>query len=115
MGIAKGLDIPVGLAGGAIISGAYFGDKMSPLSDTTNLSAAIAGAKLTDHIKHMMYTTAIAYGISIVASASLASVSPGRNWTMARSTAFWMLWPSNYNIHSLAAAGTCHRNCPDRP
>ena len=61
VGIAKGLDIPVGLAGGAIISGAYFGDKMSPLSDTTNLSAAIAGAKLTDHIKHMMYTTAVSY------------------------------------------------------
>lgn len=53
VGIAKGLDIPVGLAGGAIISGAYFGDKMSPLSDTTNLAAAIAGAKLTDHIKHI--------------------------------------------------------------
>lgn len=67
VGIAQGLNIPVGLAGGAIISGAYFGDKMSPLSDTTNLAAAISGAKLTDHIKHMMYTTVVAYGISLVA------------------------------------------------
>lgn len=67
VGIAKGLNIPVGLAGGAILSGAYFGDKMSPLSDTTNLAAAISGAKLTDHIKHMMYTTVAAFGISVAA------------------------------------------------
>ena len=69
VGIAKGLDIPVGLAGGAIISGAYFGDKMSPLSDTTNLAAAIAGAKLTDHIKHMMYTTVIALSLIHISAA----------------------------------------------
>lgn len=57
VGIAKGLDIPVGLAGGAIISGAYFGDKMSPLSDTTNLAPIAAGGKLYDHIQHMFWTT----------------------------------------------------------
>ena len=67
IGIAHGLNIPGEMAGGAIISGAYFGDKMSPLSDTTNLAAAVAGSTLLDHIKHMFYTTAFAYGIALVA------------------------------------------------
>ena len=66
IGIAHGLNIPAGLAAGAILSGAYFGDKMSPLSDTTNLAAAVSGANLMDHIKNMMYTTIPAYGISLV-------------------------------------------------
>ncbi len=66
IGIAHGLNIPAGLAGGAILSGAYFGDKMSPLSDTTNLAAAVAGSNLLDHIQNMMYTTVPAYLISVV-------------------------------------------------
>ena len=66
MGIGTGLGIPTPIIGGAIISGAYFGDKMSPLSDTTNLAPAMAGAKLFDHIKHMIYTTGPSYIISAV-------------------------------------------------
>jgi NhaC family Na+:H+ antiporter len=66
IGIAQGLQIPVGLAAGAIISGAYFGDKMSPLSDTTNLAPAVAGSELFEHIRHMVYTTAPAFLISVV-------------------------------------------------
>jgi len=66
IGIASGLGISVPLAAGAIISGAYFGDKMSPLSDTTNLAPAMAGATLFDHIAHMMYTTGLSYGIALV-------------------------------------------------
>jgi len=66
IGIAHGLNIPAGLAGGAILSGAYFGDKMSPLSDTTNLAAAVSGAKLLDHIKNMLYTTVPACVISLL-------------------------------------------------
>lgn len=57
MGIATGLDIPLPMMAGAVISGAYFGDKMSPLSDTTNMSALAAGADLYDHIKQMLVTT----------------------------------------------------------
>ena len=45
MGIAQGLGVPAPIAAGAIISGAYFGDKMSPLSDTTNLAPAVAGTE----------------------------------------------------------------------
>jgi len=57
IGVGKGFGIPLPMVAGAIISGAYFGDKMSPLSDTTNLSPAMAGARLFEHIQHMAYTT----------------------------------------------------------
>jgi len=67
MGIATGLGIPAPMAAGAIISGAYFGDKMSPLSDTTNLAPAMAGTDVITHVKFMMLPTGVAYAISIVA------------------------------------------------
>ncbi len=57
IGIAAALDMSMGITAGAIISGAYFGDKMSPLSDTTNLAPAVAGTDLFTHIKHMIWTT----------------------------------------------------------
>lgn len=57
MGIGLSMGIPAGMVAGAVISGAYFGDKMSPLSDTTNLAAGLTGTDLFDHIKHMLYTT----------------------------------------------------------
>jgi len=57
LGIGNALGINEGLTCGAIISGSYFGDKMSPLSDTTNLAPAMAGTDLINHIKYMMWTT----------------------------------------------------------
>ena len=57
IGIGKALNIPEGLIAGSILSGAYFGDKMSPLSDTTNLAPAVAGTDLFTHINHMIWTT----------------------------------------------------------
>ena len=57
LGIGNALGITEGLTCGAIISGSYFGDKMSPLSDTTNLAPAMAGTDLISHIKYMMWTT----------------------------------------------------------
>jgi NhaC family Na+:H+ antiporter len=57
LGIGSALGINEGMVAGAIISGAYFGDKMSPLSDTTNLAPAMAGTDLFTHIRYMMYTT----------------------------------------------------------
>ena len=57
IGIGKALDLPVGMVAGAVISGAYFGDKLSPLSDTTNLAPAMAGSELFAHIRYMLYTT----------------------------------------------------------
>lgn len=57
IGIAKAIGISPGMAAGAILSGAYFGDKMSPLSDTTNLASAMAGSELFSHIRYMSLTT----------------------------------------------------------
>ncbi|AXT60102.1 Na+/H+ antiporter NhaC [Aquimarina sp. AD10] len=57
IGIGDTLGISLGMTAGAVISGAYFGDKMSPLSDTTNLAPAMAGGELFSHIKYMAYTT----------------------------------------------------------
>ncbi len=57
IGIGSALGIPTGMIAGAVISGAYFGDKMSPLSDTTNLAPAMAGTDLFTHIRYMLFTT----------------------------------------------------------
>ena len=57
IGIGKALGLPPGIVAGAAISGAYFGDKLSPLSDTTNLAPAVSGAKLFEHIRYMTFTT----------------------------------------------------------
>lgn len=56
IGVGAGLGIDHAMTAGAIVSGAYFGDKMSPLSDTTNLAPAMAGATLFDHVRHMIWT-----------------------------------------------------------
>lgn len=66
MGIAKGLGIPAEVAAGAIISGAYLGDKMSPLSDTTNLAPAVAGTDVFTHVKNMIPSTMVSYGITLL-------------------------------------------------
>ena len=66
IGIGKALGFEVGVVAGAVISGAYFGDKMSPLSDTTNLAAAVAGSNLFDHIRYMMITTVPTICIALV-------------------------------------------------
>ncbi len=66
VGIATAFGIAPGLAAGAIISGAYFGDKLSPLSDTTNLAPAVSGSNLFDHIKSMTYTTVLTYVIVFI-------------------------------------------------
>lgn len=66
MGIGAGLGVPAGMTAGAIISGAYFGDKMSPLSDTTNLAPAMAGTDIFTHIRHMIFTTGPSFLIALV-------------------------------------------------
>ncbi len=66
MGIGAGLGFPLPMVAGAVLSGAYFGDKMSPLSDTTNLAPAMAGTDLYTHIKHMSYTSGVAFGLTLL-------------------------------------------------
>jgi len=71
IGVGEGLGLDRAQVAGAIISGAYFGDKMSPLSDTTNLAPAMAGAKLFDHIRHMVFTTTPSLLVALVIYALL--------------------------------------------
>jgi len=66
IGIGTALGVPVGMIAGAVISGAYFGDKMSPLSDTTNLAPAMAGTDLFTHIKYMSLTTVPTIVIALI-------------------------------------------------
>lgn len=73
VGIGSALGIPTGMIAGAVISGAYFGDKMSPLSDTTNLAPAMAGTDLFTHIKYMMYTTVPTIIITLIVFAILST------------------------------------------
>lgn len=66
IGVGTALGFPVYMTAGAVVSGAYFGDKMSPLSDTTNLAPAVAGSNLFDHIKHMVFTTGPSLIIALI-------------------------------------------------
>lgn len=66
MGIAGGLGVSLPATAGAVVSGAFFGDKLSPLSDTTNLAPMAAGSELYEHIKHMLYTTVPASLVALV-------------------------------------------------
>ena len=72
VGIGSALGIPAGMIAGAVISGAYFGDKMSPLSDTTNLAPAMAGTDLFTHIKYMAFTTVPTILITLVVFAIIS-------------------------------------------
>ena len=66
IGVATGLGIPLPMAAGAVVSGAYFGDKMSPLSDTTNLAPGVSGTDLFTHVKFMWRSTIPTYIICLV-------------------------------------------------
>lgn len=66
LGIGRAIGIDEAVVAGAIISGAYFGDKMSPLSDTTNLAPAMAGTDLFTHIRYMVYTTVPTLTITLI-------------------------------------------------
>ncbi len=71
IGVGTALGLSPGMVAGAVVSGAYFGDKMSPLSDTTNLAPAMAGSTLVEHVRHMVWTVTPALLISLVLYAVL--------------------------------------------
>lgn len=77
MGIGSTMGISEGLVAGAIISGAYFGDKMSPLSDTTNLAPTVSGTDLYTHIRYMAYTTIPSFAISLLIFLGIGLFSVG--------------------------------------
>lgn len=98
MGVGIGLGVPNGMTAGAIISGAYFGDKMSPLSDTTNLAPAMAGTDIFSHIKHMMLTTGPSYVIAIILYAVLGIQFAGKAIDTATINQYLETLSTNFNI-----------------
>lgn len=100
LGIGSALGIPKEVIAGAIISGAYFGDKMSPLSDTTNLAPAMAGSNLFDHIKHMLYSTVPAMAISLVIYAFLGMKYAGHAINTSQISQIQNALASSYNTLS---------------
>lgn len=107
IGVGQGLGVPVPMAAGAIISGAYFGDKMSPLSDTTNLAPAVAGADLFSHIRHMVYTTGPGYILSIVLFALLGIKFSGGALETKNIDIILSSLKSNFFIHPLLLLPPC--------
>lgn len=79
IGVGTALGFPPEMTAGAVVSGAYFGDKMSPLSDTTNLAPAIAGSTLFDHIRHMIWTTGPSLIIALIVYLVLGFTHSGGN------------------------------------
>ena len=100
-GIGAVLGIPLPIVAGAIISGSYFGDKMSPLSDTTNLAPAMAGANLFEHIKHMLYTTVPALGLSLVIYGIIGMKYAGQEMDVTAINSLLSALSANFNISLL--------------
>ena len=98
MGVAVGLGVPGPMAAGAIISGAYFGDKLSPLSDTTNLAPAMAGSNLFDHIKHMFFTTGTSYVIALIAFGIMGAQFAGKELDTAAINELISTMSANFTI-----------------
>jgi NhaC family Na+:H+ antiporter len=100
MGIAGSFDLSPSITAGAIISGAYFGDKLSPMSDTTNLASASTGVDLFDHIRHMLWTTVPSFTIALLIFAFIGSsgaATPAEIETLKQS----MLSEFNIGLHLL--------------
>jgi len=98
IGVGEGLGIPKPMVAGAIISGAYFGDKMSPLSDTTVLAPAMAGANLFDHVRHMVFTTGPSLVIALVVFTVLGAGSAAQTDT-SQVTAIRLAIDSQFALH----------------
>ncbi len=100
MGVGQGLGFAPPVIAGAVISGSYFGDKMSPLSDTTNLAPAVSGATLFGHIKHMLYTTTPSYIIALIVFGVLSMKANG-NVDSGAVTEFLAVLDSTFTITPL--------------
>ena len=98
IGIGTALGFPSAMTAGAIVSGAYFGDKMSPLSDTTNLAPAVAGSNLFDHIKHMVFTVAPSWIIAEIVYLIMGFTHKGGSADQSTINAILDTITSNYTV-----------------
>ena len=103
VGIAAGMNLSLPVTAGAVIGGAYFGDKMSPLSDTTNLAPAVTGIDLFTHIRHMTWTTAPSLLIALVLFALLGFGESGGDSGNSLETTLALL-EANFTINPLLLA-----------
>ena len=102
VGVGTALGFPAAMTAGAVVSGAYFGDKMSPLSDTTNLAPAVAGSNLFDHVKHMIWTTGPSLIIALTAYLIMGFFGEhSGNVDTATIDTILMFIEDNYNISIL--------------
>ncbi|GAB1476412.1 hypothetical protein MASR2M70_12460 [Bacillota bacterium] len=85
IGVSIGLGVDPAMTAGAVVAGSYFGDKMSPLSDTTNLAPAVAGSNLFEHIRHMVYTVTPSILIALVAYIILGRNAAAENISVTES------------------------------
>ncbi len=98
IGIGKALGVHEGMIAGAVLSGAYFGDKMSPLSDTTNLAPAMAGTDLFTHIRYMAYTTVPSISIALIIFLILGFMQGGSG-SVGETDAILTAISSKFNIN----------------
>ncbi|MDR1515824.1 MAG: Na+/H+ antiporter NhaC [Synergistaceae bacterium] len=98
MGIAAGLGVPEPIAAGFIISGAYFGDKMSPLSDTTNLAPAMAGTDIFQHIRAMVWTTIPSYALVLIIAGIMGMGYASDSFEMEKVLAIQTLMKTEFAI-----------------
>jgi len=102
IGIAHGLNVPLDQTAGAIVAGAYFGDKLSPFSDTTNLAPIAAQSNLYDHIKHMLWTTTPAWILGMAVYFFLGiSTHGGENVSMEKTDLIMNTIKAEFNFHWL--------------
>ena len=101
IGVGQGLGVALPMVAGAVVSGAYFGDKMSPLSDTTNLSPAVVGAQLFEHIGHMMYTTIPSLVVALLLYGLLGGLITVDNSAVEHLPALLDALQQNFNLHPL--------------
>lgn len=101
LGVGQGMGMPAPVVAGAIISGAYFGDKMSPLSDTTNLAPAMAGSNLFDHIRHMAFTTGPSLIIALVIYGILGAGYAGKDLDASQIQEILTALSASFNINIL--------------
>lgn len=99
MGVGAGLGFPLPIVAGAVLSGAYFGDKMSPLSDTTNMAPALAGTDLFTHIKHMSYTTGVSITLTLIIEIILGLQYGGGEGDVERINTMLKLLDENFTIN----------------
>lgn len=98
LGVSMGLEIPAPMTVGAIVSGAFFGDKMSPISDTTNIAPAMAGTNLFDHIGSMLWTTIPAAIISLILYTVLGSDYGANGTDMSVVNSIMTTIEANFNV-----------------